>query len=69
LAVAHKNGETKTSYADCGIVYRPGHPYILCVMVGASPDKAVPVIAKVSGLVYDEIDSLMNAGEASPQRF
>lgn len=38
---------------DCGVVYEPGHPYLLCVMTkGQSFDTLSAIIAGVSGTVY-----------------
>jgi len=55
VAVAHKNGVFNSSWSesDCGIVYVPKRPYIVCVMVGLPEDQANTFIAKVSKRVYD----------------
>ncbi len=59
--VAHKFGEKKISSTtkqlhDCGIVYYPNNPYILCVMTrGDKFDKLASVIAGVSKIVYDGV--------------
>ena len=62
--VAHKFGE-KTLGADqeikqlhdCGIVYYPKHPYLLCVMTrGASFDYLDDTIKDISHLVYEEVN-------------
>ncbi len=43
---------------DCGIVYYPDHPYLLCVMTEGSnfPDLA-SVIADISDMTYKELDN------------
>jgi beta-lactamase class A len=42
---------------DCGIVYYPEHPYLLCVMTrGDSFEQLGEVIRGLSRLVYEEID-------------
>lgn len=63
IPVAHKFGErnisdTQKQFHDCGIVYYPNYPYLLCVMTrGSDFDNLVSVIQDVSRLVYEEVDS------------
>lgn len=62
ITVAHKFGERvledKMQLHDCGIVYGPDLPYLLCVMTrGRDVKKLEGVIAEVSRLVYTEVDS------------
>ena len=46
---------------DCGIVYYPGHPYLLCVMTrGTDPAKQHDLIGEISKTVYREVDGQMN---------
>jgi|CXWL01.1.fsa_nt_gi beta-lactamase class A len=61
IPLAHKFGERllqdgKQHMHDCGIVYYPGHPYLLCVMTRGSD---IPVleqsIGDVSAFVYSKI--------------
>jgi beta-lactamase class A len=62
LRVAHKFGERKAAdglqqFHDCGIVYYPNHPYLLCVMTrGTDANKLISSIAEVSNFVYQKID-------------
>ncbi len=63
MVVADKFGEklaAEDSYKqlhDCGIVYFPNHPYLLCVMTrGNDFEKSADFIADMSKLVYNEID-------------
>ncbi len=64
VIVAHKFGErgfqnsqTKQLH-DCGIIYKAGSPYILCVMTrGEDFDELSSVIADVSGLIYNDYRS------------
>ncbi len=62
--VAHKfgekmygpSGEVKQMH-DCGIVYYPRHPYLLCVMSrGRSFEYLDDTIREISSLVYSEVD-------------
>ncbi|HEX7963062.1 MAG TPA: serine hydrolase [Candidatus Saccharimonadales bacterium] len=55
VTVAHKIGVYNASWAesDCGIVYVPKRPYLLCVMVGLPEDQANAFIADVSKDIYD----------------
>ena len=65
IGVVHKfgerslgpNGETKQLH-DCGIVYYPNHPYLLCIMTrGTSFEPLRKTIAGTSQLFYAELDS------------
>lgn len=60
--VAHKFGEhygqDVRQLHDCGIVYHPRSPYVLCVMTkGGDFAKMAGVIADVSRLVYGRVDA------------
>lgn len=63
--VAHKFGETTFGSTaeikqlhDCGIVYYPNHPYLLCVMSrGDSFEYLDDIIREISSLVYQEVDA------------
>lgn len=64
--VAHKFGEggsgSTVQLHDCGIVYFPGNPYSLCVMTrGTSYQKLEQIIADVSRMVYEEMESRKQA--------
>lgn len=57
--MAHKFGIRNTEpqspavHSDCGIVYLPKRPYILCVMVGSGDKKvASKYMHEISELVY-----------------
>jgi beta-lactamase class A len=58
LLVAHKFGELQTDVGkiqlhDCGIVYYPHHPYLLCIMTrGENFDNLENVIGTISTIVY-----------------
>ena len=43
---------------DCGIVYAPGHPYVLCVMTKGTTSIAAQekTIADISSAVYEEVE-------------
>lgn len=55
ITVAHKIGVYNASWSesDCGIVYAPKRPYVICVMVGLPEKQADSFIADVSKDVYD----------------
>ncbi len=61
--VADKFGEYPVSESDlrlndCGIVYRPHDPYILCILArGESYDALAKVIAGISSLVWGVLDA------------
>jgi beta-lactamase class A len=62
IVVAHKFGirsfgnSPLKQYHDCGIVYKPGKPYLLCVMTrGKDNKKLETVIADISKIVYNNL--------------
>ena len=60
VIVAHKFGERKDDGTrqlhDCGIVYEPEEPYILCIMTrGTSFEEQARTISSISRIVYDEV--------------
>ncbi len=63
ILVAHKFGERKTQDGlqqlhDCGIVYYPNHPYLICVMTrGVEVNGLISSIQDVSEFVYGKIHS------------
>jgi len=62
VIVAHKFGERQINTGerhlhDCGIVYYPKHPYLLCVMTRGSETPVLErAIADVSAFIYNKID-------------
>lgn len=65
IKVAHKFGEFHDwqntdlkQLHDCGIVYFPGNPYLLCIMTrGHDYNQLANIIGTVSKMVYEEVDS------------
>lgn len=63
LKVANKFGERSLpnnikQLHDCGIIYYPENPYLLCVMTqGRDFTELISVIREISKLVYDEFNS------------
>lgn len=61
VPIAHKHGERglengEKQLHDCGIVYYPEHPYILCVMTrGRDWDALARTIQDLSELVYGDV--------------
>lgn len=65
--IAHKFGERQflpsqeKQLHDCGIVYLPGKPYLLCVMSRSQDfNQAANFIKQVSKTVYDQISTTVN---------
>jgi beta-lactamase class A len=61
IIVAHKFGERVTQEEkqlhDCGIVYYPNRPYLLCVMTkGNNMGDLISVISGISRTAYDEVN-------------
>lgn len=64
VRIAHKFGErelveTQTQQLhDCGVIYYPDNPYLLCVMTkGKDVRELTKVIAEISRMTYEEVDS------------
>lgn len=66
VVVSHKFGERMITSSlnqlnDCGIVYLPKHPYVLCVMAqGKSFDTLAQFIQQVSAQVYQTVHATAN---------
>lgn len=62
ILTAHKFGEriaddNQQQLHDCGIVYYPRHPYLLCIMTrGDSEPELKKLIGDTSRLVFEEMD-------------
>jgi len=63
IVVAHKFGERLSEdegtaqLHDCGIVYFPKHPYLLCVMArGKNFESLAKIIAGISRTIYENIE-------------
>jgi beta-lactamase class A len=66
IPAAQNNGTVGAELHDCGIVYYPGHPYLLCVMTrGSNFGKLQNVIQNISQQAYSELDKFYKAGSAS----
>ncbi|QAT17403.1 hypothetical protein BU251_06560 [Candidatus Velamenicoccus archaeovorus] len=66
IKVAHKFGERGEGLVlylhDCGIIYYPRHPYLLCIMTkGGSMKSLDKIIQEISRLVYEEVDRQASA--------
>lgn len=67
IVVSHKFGEildessNKKQLHDCGIVYYPNKPYLICVMTrGTDFDSLAGIIADISKATYNEIEKQQN---------
>ncbi len=58
ILVAHKIGvhtypkSQDSIFTDCGIIYEPKRPYIVCVMMRGTEEKAKTKIAEISKIIY-----------------
>jgi beta-lactamase class A len=67
MMIAHKFGERESraengqiirQLHDCGIVYHPSRPYLLCVMTrGKNFDNLTNIVSGVSNIIYQEINN------------
>src|SRR3989344_5486363 len=61
--VSHKFGErflenNQVQLHDCGIVYYPGNPYIICIMTrGNNYEELIDTIKQISKMIHEEVDS------------
>jgi beta-lactamase class A len=66
IMVAHKFGEATDKSGtpqlhDCGVVYYPKKPYLLCVSVrGADFSRLEKAVKTLSGVAYKEVDKQVN---------
>ncbi|HEV2020935.1 MAG TPA: serine hydrolase, partial [Terriglobales bacterium] len=65
VVVAEKEGELEGVRADCGVVFVPGRPFVLCVMTNYLADEreGEAAISRIAGAAYRTFDRL---GRASP---
>jgi beta-lactamase class A len=69
IPVAHKFGETgqvggERQLHDCGIVYYPNSPYILCIMTRGNNFEELPnIIKQISSEVYKHVDGQVRTGQ------
>lgn len=62
IVVAHKFGERKVQndlqqFHDCGVIYYPNHPFLLCIMTrGDEASSLIDAIRETTEFVYGKID-------------
>jgi beta-lactamase class A len=67
--IAHKIGvfdrfdAQEKVFTDCGVVYYPSRPYILCIFVQDSEDKAIEHMSKISKMVYGYVSLVKPSNE------
>ena len=63
IPVAHKIGFhtypnlDQSIYTDCGIVYPPNRPFVLCIMVQSSEERALTYMKDIARIVYTYVTS------------
>lgn len=74
VPVAHKFGETgelatgERQLHDCGIVYHPREPYLLCLMTRGRDMKAMAAgMAEASKVTWEAVEDSSKAGEDAPR--
>lgn len=62
VTVAHKIGVIdEDSYRDCGIVYVPNRPYLLCMISHGTEAEAQTRMKEVSRMIYDYVSTAKSA--------
>jgi hypothetical protein len=58
FGIRSENDDKDQQLHDCGIIYYPNHPYLLCVMTkGNDVNEMEKVIQDISKSVFDEINT------------
>jgi beta-lactamase class A len=52
-----KNNSEKT-FSDCGIIYAPDRPYLLCIMVKSNEEKAREYMSHISKMIYGYVTAV-----------
>lgn len=65
IVVSHKFGIREINglkqLHDCGIVYYPNHPYLVCIMTkGNDYEKMADTISEISKFIYEEVSGGLN---------
>lgn len=57
IKVAHKIGvyQATNVYSDCGIIYVPERPYLLCIVAQANQEKSSEYMRRLSKMIYGYI--------------
>ncbi len=69
ILVAHKIGvfsrvdSSEKLFSDCGIVYFPKRPYILCIFVSDTDEQAQKHIKYISNMIYKYLEVVKGGGE------
>lgn len=63
VKVAHKIGVSTSIlgdgvYTDCGIIYAPKRPYILCIMTEGDEDRSRVIMQDLSKITYDYVSKV-----------
>lgn len=65
IGVFDKDNPLKSIFTDCGIIYVPKRPYILCIMTQTDEEMARDDMRHISKLVYDYVLKY-NKNDSSP---
>lgn len=65
VTVSHKIGVYGDLYQDCGIVYVPDRPYVLCMISKTPKDEAQKRMSAVSRTVYDYVIAVNEPNQSS----
>ncbi|MEK7096288.1 MAG: serine hydrolase [Patescibacteria group bacterium] len=64
VKVAHKVGVYQrqppaiSAYSDCGIIYVPNRPYLVCMMIEGTENDAVRYMSETSKIIYDYVSTV-----------
>lgn len=57
VGILEKKDSTRSVFSDCGIIYVPNRPYLLCMFVNGSNEEAQQQMRSVSRMIYEYVIS------------
>lgn len=61
IGIFNSNSTTERAYSDCGIVYIPQRPHMICIMTKANEQKTQEYMSHISKMIYSYV-SIVKGG-------